>query len=190
MTDKSQNIALLREEVERSANHRVKTSTDFAVLSGMIQERCHETVSTSTLKRIWGYVDGYASTRGLILDILAKFVGFPDYETFVSDYCEQEGVQSSHSVLGKSLYANELKAGDRVEITWNPNRRCVFCYLGDSRFEVVESENAKLKPDDTFECDRFSEHQPLYVNHVVQKGEDKGLFVMGNKGGLTTIKRL
>ena len=75
MPEISQNIALLRHCVEESANHRIKTSTDFTFLSGVIQERLGETIATSTLKRLWGYVDGYASTRAATLNILALCEG-------------------------------------------------------------------------------------------------------------------
>jgi hypothetical protein len=186
MPDNNQNIALLRQEVERSANHRVKTSTDFAVLAGMIQERVRDTVATSTLKRIWGYVDGYASTRESTLDILARFIGFPDYETFVSDFCEVDGVQSSHRVMSESFYADDLREGDCLEVTWNPNRQCVFRYLGNHDFEVTESQNAKLKPGARFSCDRFTLHEPLFV-HIPEPDGENALFVMGKKGGLTKI---
>lgn len=187
MEKHNQNIVLLRQEVERSANHRVKTSTDFAILSGMIQERVKETIATSTLKRIWGYVDGYASTRKAILDILSRFVGFPDYETFVSDYCQQDSVQSSHYVVGESLWSKDLAVSALLEVCWNPNRRCVFRHLGNGRFEVEESQNAKLKPGDTFHCERFTFLQPLYIDEVTHDGVRHDLFVAGNKGGLTKI---
>lgn len=184
-----QHIALLRQLVAESAGHSIKTSTDFIFLSGEIQGRLKETVSTSTLKRIWGYVDGYASVRTVTLDVLARFTGFPDWETFVTDYCETESVQSSHRVVAKSLYSNELGADDKVEIRWNPNRRLKLCYKGDNRFEVTESENAKLKVGDSFLCERFTLNEPLYVEHILDDGT-KELFVIGNKGGLTKVSRI
>lgn len=181
-----QHITLLRQLVEESANHAIATSNDFIFLSGEIQGRLKETLSASTLKRLWGYVDGYASVRPSTLDILARFVGFPDWETFVSDYCEVESVQSSHRVVSKSLYTKDLNAGNQVEIAWNPNRRCMLKYLGNSLFEVVTSENAKLKPGDRFLCQRFTKNQPLYVELITNDGNTE-LFVMGNKGGLTKL---
>jgi hypothetical protein len=188
MSDTSQNIALLRQRVEESANHRIKTSTDFTFLSGVIQERLGETLGTSTLKRIWGYVDGYASTREDTLNILSRFIGFPDWETFVSDYCEQEGVHSSHRVIHQTLWSKDMKEGNIVEVKWNPNRTCRFRYLGMGHFEVTESHNAKLKIGDTFHCERFTLMEPLYVDHLIQKGGGAAeLFVMGNKGGLTLL---
>ena len=184
-----QHIALLRQLVAEAADHSIETSTDFIFLSGEIQGRLKETVSTSTLKRIWGYVDGYASIRTVTLDVLARFVGFPDWETFVTDYCETDSVQSSHKVMAKSLLSNELAVGDNVEICWNPNRRCLLSYKGDNLFEVVESENAKMKVGNLFTCDRFTPNEPLYVEHITEDGS-KELFVMGNKGGLTKVKKI
>ena len=181
-----QHITLLRQLVEESADHRIETSNDFIFLSGEIRGRLNENLSVSTLKRLWGYVDGYASVRPSTLDILARFVGFPDWETFVSDYCEQDSVQSSHRVKGETLYAENLPVGAIVEFTWNPNRRCVAAFQGDQRFVVLTSENAKLKQGDVFLCDRFTLHEPLFV-HIPEPSGENALFVMGKKGGLTKI---
>ena len=126
--------------------------------------------------------------RPSTLDILARFVGFPDWETFVSDYCEVESVQSSHRVVSKSLYTKDLNVGDQVEIAWNPNRRCLLNYLGNSLFEVITSENAKLKSGDRFLCQRFTMNKPLYVELLTEGGSTE-LFVMGNKGGLTKVRK-
>ena len=186
MSINPQHITLLRQLVEESADHRIETSNDFIFLSGEIRGRLNENLSVSTLKRLWGYVDGYASVRSSTLDILARFVGFPDWETFVSDYCEVEGVQSSHRVKSETLYAENLPVGTQVEFSWNPNRRCVAAFQGNRRFVIVESQNAKLKQGDAFLCDRFTLHEPLFV-HIPEPDEGNALFVMGNKGGLTKI---
>lgn len=184
-----QHVTLLRQLVEESADHPVATSTDFIFLSGEIQGRLKETLSTSTLKRLWGYVEGYTTVRTSTLDILARFAGFPDWETFVSDYCEVKSVQSSHRVVNKSLYANDLAVNNQVEIRWNPNRRCLLTYQGDNKFLVSESENSKMKTGETFLCDRFTQNEPLYVQRIFPDGTTE-LFVMGNKGGLTKVRKL
>lgn len=186
MSINPQHITMLRQLVEESANHRIGTSNDFIFMSGEIRGRLNENISVSTLKRLWGYVDGYASVRQSTLDILARFVGFPDWETFVSDYCEVEGVQSSHRVVGESLFAKDLSVGDKVEIRWNPNRHLLLNYLGDNMFTITESENAKLKAGDRFLCQRFILNQPLFVDVLSDDGQ-AAVFVMGNKGGLTKI---
>ena len=56
-------ILLLREMVEESVARKMKAPADFQFLTGVIQERCKETLGVTTLKRIWGYIDGYNTTR-------------------------------------------------------------------------------------------------------------------------------
>ena len=51
-------ISELKQQIEESVGRKMKTSNDFTFLSGAIWERVHENISTSTLKRLWGYVDG------------------------------------------------------------------------------------------------------------------------------------
>lgn len=55
-------ISELKQQIEESLGHKMKTSTDFTFLSGAIWERIHENLSASTLKRLWGYVDGGIET--------------------------------------------------------------------------------------------------------------------------------
>ena len=48
--------------------------------------------------------------------------------------------------------ADDLTAGDHIMVSWKPNRRCTFRYIGDGRFMVEKSENSKLKVGNTFSC--------------------------------------
>ena len=56
-------ISELKQQIEESLGRKMKTSADFTFLSGAIWERTHENLSASTLKRLWGYVDGADTTR-------------------------------------------------------------------------------------------------------------------------------
>ncbi len=187
MNPNENDILLLREMVEESVARKMKSPADFTFLTGVIQERCHETLSVSTLKRIWGYVDGYDITRFSTLSILARCVGFHDWDDFIANHnCTGE---SSHLVMGYALYADDVPTNGQVSITWAPDRRVLLQHLGEGNFKVMESENSKLKPDDTFHCTCFIIGQPLYLDHFVRGNNPPTPFVVGNKGGLTTVER-
>ena len=190
MADKIQNMALLRQKVEESVNRTMTSKSDFHFLSEEIQKRLKQNLSESTLKRIWGYVNGYETTRTSTLDILAKFVGFPDWETFVSDYCEVGSVQSSHRISSETIAAEDLPVHAKIELGWNPNRQCLIEHLGDGNFVVLESENAKLKAGDTFHCERFTMNMICLLDNAVLNGEEPGLFKIAGKGGLTRLQLL
>lgn len=78
----------------------------------------------------------------------------------------------------------ELSRGDRVRLTWHPDRTCDIEYHGNLHFEVVASENTRLKVGDTFECSLIVEGEPLYLDHLRQPGRPPVSYVCGKKSGV------
>ena len=178
-------IAELKQQIEESVGRKMKTSNDFTFLSGTIWERTHENLSTSTLKRIWGYVDGPDKTRNSTLDILSKFLGFKDLDDFLNYISQDNG---SDRVQKQHIKTEDLAVGDLVSVSWKPNRRCIFRYLGDYHFIVEQAENSKLKVGNTFRCGLFILGEPLYLNELVQGNNPPVAFVVGNKDGLCEVE--
>lgn len=187
MTLNEYDIILLRTMVEDSVSRKMKSPADFQFLTGVIQERCRETLGVTTLKRIWGYVDGYDTTRYSTLSILSRCVGFRDWDDFLANH--NRNGESSKPVLGFSLHPSDIFEGEVVHIAWSPDRRVNLRHLGNGHFEVLQSENSKLKPGDTFRCTCFVIGEPLYLDDFVRAGSAPTLFVVGNKGGLTEVRR-
>ena len=179
----------LRLRIEASIKRKIETPADFDFLRGIIWERTHEQISTSTLKRLWGYVDGVDNARNSTLNVLSKALGYENWDAFILKL-KSENVDNSDLVMSESMSSSNLKIGDRLMIAWQPNRVCVLKYLGDNQFEVMESQNSKLKVGDTFRCGLFILGEPVYINDLRQNngtGEPK-LFVIGNKSGLTKLR--
>lgn len=59
----------------------MQTPRDFQWLEERIFKEIHETLSASTLMRLWGYRSG-GVPRQTTLDVLARYVGFEDYVGF------------------------------------------------------------------------------------------------------------
>ena len=190
MNDYSQNITILRSLVEKVAGHKMQTSNDFIYLCGSIQGRLNITLGVSTLKRIWGYVDGVCKPRNSTLDILSQYVGYADWETFVCDFCGSDEARSSQVLWSKSIKSIDIPEGAEFEITWNPGRRLLLRHLDKDQFLVLESEKSKIKVGDKFHCDRFILLQPLNLFNLEREGCDPCDFIVGNKGGLLTISLL
>ena len=58
-------------------------------------------LGVSTLKRIWGYIGGYATTRVGTLNILARFAGFTLSEPLYVTHFVHDGQISDLFVMGK-----------------------------------------------------------------------------------------
>ncbi|MBQ4395093.1 MAG: hypothetical protein II825_07350 [Paludibacteraceae bacterium] len=191
MNKYSPEIATLRMDIEHEAKRKIRTPYDFEFLAGVIWERLHENISPTTLKRLWGYIDGADTTRRTTLCLLAQFLGFPDWEAYVASLATRTDIEST-AFEGEGIHLDDLLPGDRVEVTWLPNRRCVFRYEGEAHFIVVESENAKLKAGDSFDAACFLIGKPMYLDNVqrrnTQGAKDSVSYVAGSKNGLNSVK--
>ena len=196
----SPEIATLRMDIEYEVKRKIRTPYDFEFLAGVIWERLHENISPTTLKRLWGYIDGADMARRTTLCLLSQFLGFADWEAYVESLATRSDIESA-AFEGEGIHIDDLQQGDRVEVTWLPNRRCVFRYEGEAHFCVEESEHAKLHVGDTFETACFLIGKPMFLDNV-QKGESKlqddkvpstkegYYYVAGSKHGLNSVCKL
>ena len=186
-------IATLRMDIEREVKRKIRTPYDFEFLAGVIWERLHENLSPTTLKRLWGYIDGADTTRRTTLCLLAQFLGFADWEAYEASLTTRTDIESA-AFEGEGIHIDDLQKGDRVEVTWLPNRRCVFRYEGEAHFLVLESENAKIQVGDTFDTACFLIGQPMYLDNlqrdVASTTQDGFSYVAGSKHGLNSVRKL
>ena len=71
--DKKRHIENLKKEVVRKFGRTVEAAADFDTLSMAIQQGISETVSPSTLKRVFGYVKYDAEPSATTLSILSRY---------------------------------------------------------------------------------------------------------------------
>lgn len=188
MQKTSPEITELKHRIEEKMKRKMRAPNDFIFLSGAVFEQTHETMSPTTLKRLWGYIDGADTTRESTLRILSNFIGFNDWDAFLKHLSENCEVQSDW-VCSPHIDVAELHENEHVEISWKPNRHCVFRYLGEGCFIVEKAENSKLKVGNTFSCSLFILNEPLYIVNLVQGNNAPVDFVVGNKDGLCEIKK-
>ena len=189
MNKKAPEILTLRLDIENELKRRIKTPYDFEFLAGVVWERLHENISPTTLKRLWGYIDGADTTRRTTLCLLSRFLGYQDWESYLKALAARTDIESD-TFAGIGVSIDDLQVGDRIEVTWLPNRRCVFRYEDDAHFVVTEAENAKLLVGDRFETACFLIGKPMYIDRLIRGIEPPVSYVAGSKNGLTSIRKL
>lgn len=80
----------LRLEVEQKVGRKMYTPKDFEYLSEKIFEQLHQHISTSTLKRLWGYLPGKSNPRISTFNLLAQFIGYNDWQDFCCQVSDAE----------------------------------------------------------------------------------------------------
>lgn len=186
MTKHSPEILMLRYEIEQSVNRQIRTPSDFEFLVGVIWERMHVTISPTTLKRLWGYIEGADMTRRSTLNILSQFLGYEHWDAFLVKL-HDSAPDASDFIVSQSVKTSELHEGNTVTVSWKPDRKCTFLFLGGIKFRVVSALNSKLQVGNTFECSFFIHHEPLYIDNLIQEDNPPTPFVLGTKGGLEEI---
>lgn len=182
-------ILQLRLDIEESVKRKIRTPYDFEFLTGAIWERVHENISPTTLKRLWGYIEGADTTRRTTLCLLSQFLGYADWEAYIAELKTRNNAESE-AFMGDGIHSADLELGQLVEVTWLPNRRAVFRYLGDGRFQVVEAENAKIHQGDMFRCSFMLVGQPMYLDDLIQADSAPVSYVAGSRHGLNSVKIL
>ncbi len=171
----------LKEDICRAAGRAVRTPNDFEWLSERVWERTRERLSPTTLKRFFGYLEEGVTARKVTLDILARYVGYRNYEAFL----ESDGEPQSNIVAAERLVSSQLAKGQVVRLAWKPDRVCVVEHLGQGLFEILERENTKLEVGDIFECGLFLRNEPLYINNVRRDGKVViETYLVGRKDGV------
>ena len=171
-------------EIETALKRKINTPKDFEFLRERIYARLHILVSRTTLMRIWGYVDEDVEPRKGTLNILAQFLGYQDWDGYYQNALWPKEQQSSPVLSRRLSVAKTLVRGERLRLTWQPDRLCEIEYLGELQFRVIASENTRLKTVDTFECSLIIEGEPLYLDNLRQGQQQSIAYVCGKKSGV------
>lgn len=170
-------------EVEKRYGRRLSTSADFEALSVVVEHECGELISSSTLKRLWGYVTLKPTPRISTLNVLSRYVGKRDFNTFKQGILNDEHYVS-HFFSVKKVCSSDLKNGAEVLIGWAPNRLVTLRYDGDGNYTVIKSENSKLLEGDKFQAESFMVGYPLYIPRIMRNGEYTLSYIAGTQEGL------
>lgn len=189
MEDNRRNdIEKLKAKLEEAMGVTVRTPKHFDMLRNLVFNRTGEYLSTTTLKRIWGYLNEPLNTRITTLILLAQTLGYRDWDDFINSSNKDDGQtgNSSCASLVKSIKLPEdLQRGQLVTLFWYPERVCTIRYLGDISFEVVSSEKTQLQPGDHFDCHLILEGHPLFLSKLIKGNSAPITYICGKlQGGI------
>ena len=175
-------LGKLTECVKQKFRHSLESPSDFDYLAIRVKDVTKEDISATTLKRIFGYIPSTSQPRRSSLGILARYLGYTGW----SDFAENVELCSGF-VKEKIVLESQLHRGDKVSISWMPDRKVTMVALENKRFEVLESHNAKIQSGDELTVMMFILGQPLQAKDVVRDGINLGNYIAGAESGLTAI---
>lgn len=190
---KQNDIELLKRAVEEAVDMVPLHDRHFHALRRIIFQRTGQYISSTTLKRLWGYLNEPFNPRETTLSILAKAVGYDNWNSFQNRNMEDRSESKISSSPKLSEYVNvleDLNIDDRVLLFWYPGRECVVRYLGDMQFEVEEVKNTNLQPGDRFTTHLIMSGHPLYLSNLKREGMKPMAYICGKLLGGIQYKLL
>lgn len=178
-------IASLRRDVGRRFGKRLETTTDFTRLSTEIVISKAGYISASTLKRYWGYVKHpYVSKRISTLDILARYIGYGNFNHYAASIDNLEATDSDYN-SSLSLDVQTLRPGTKLCISWHPDRDLIAIYQGKLIFLITECRNSRLAPGMLIKCMTLVKGHPLILNVInAESPEESIIYIAGKKHGI------
>lgn len=183
----------LLQAIEEKTGLKMQRNHDFTYLSQLIFAECHEYLSPTTLKRMWGYIkDQNSNPSKSTLNLIACYLGYDSFTNFCNHVnggrnflkAQQMVAAQSKLFINDACLTNELSVGDSVIVRWMPDRCCTFKYMGNNMFEVTKSLNAQLSVGDTFCCELFVEGEMLKVYKLTHNGQSGMAYHAGKTGGI------
>ena len=103
--------------VEKKVGRPLADAQDFVWISKLIEQQEHQTLGVNTLKRIWGfYGEGDIKSRRGTLDVLAHFLGFRNYATFLMADGSDSRCQERHLLPGQDTGGDVAPPPNRLRL--------------------------------------------------------------------------
>lgn len=178
-------IKKLTAAIDTSVGHTGQpTRRYFNFLKDNIYNRTRETIGETTLKRLWGYIQGYSAVRSSTIEVLCHYLGYQTMEDFLNSVEDGADIPS-YEFIGDFIPVERMIETQQYRLTWAPGRVCDVEYNGYRQFTVLYSELTKLVPGTTFHCSGFEKGQPVRLYDVKFPGQNKSCqYEIGKKYGI------
>ncbi len=176
----------IKQMILEKFNSPIQYPQQCEALAMAIQESTGQTLGTTTLKRMLGFINGPTNPRPSSLDIIAQYLGYPDYNLMAKDLGEDAEISDFRPV--ESLDSADLLPGEQIQITYHPNRLLTLSYIAENRYLVNESRGSKLHKGDILTIAGFYIGFELLISDVERDKTHLGSYQSAKQGGLTGVE--
>jgi hypothetical protein len=171
---------------ERYAKGDIRYPKDCDGLAIHISQVCKTRISSSTLRRLYGFVKGIREPRLHTLDIVAEYIGHKGWEELIASF---ERTESEPEKLIDKLKPEQIKAGQAIQLTYEPAKVIEIRKVG-GQLQVVTSNEKRVLVNDEVRFKLLELHYPLTFTHHFRQGSSLGKLQLATVSGITSIKRV
>ena len=168
---------IIKSKIEEQYGSKIRYSRDCDALSANIFDKTKQTVSGSTLKRLFGFVKGTQEPRTYTLDMIAEYLGYNSYDELLKEF--NDNSNSEFNQL-QEIIANTIKKGQKIRFNYEPNREVIIECTDKKIFKVIKSVSSKLKLNDSIKFTNIVRSYPLFISEVIRENQNLGQYVDPN----------
>lgn len=173
----------------RNVGFTPSTPSDFNALSVMIRCKTKYSISLSSIKRLWGYVNYESFPSPTTLNILARFNGYENWEEYMIGNLYTEESETSEFFSDYMINVSSLSAGENIKVAWGDDKWCRLECMSDLRFKVIDSDNIKLKAGDTIGLHTLCVGLPFYAFDIKRGDETIAGYIGAKENGIVSIQK-
>jgi hypothetical protein len=178
---------IIKEKIETEFGQSVKYPRDCDALSADISTKTNQRISGSTIRRLFGFISGTVEPRSYTLDVIAEYVGYPSFEALIEGF--KETPSESERII-ELIDAKDLKAGEKIRLSFDINNHFCAEYIGESKFKVDDSSCDAIQLNDIVSVAKIRLHQPLFVENLLRDNVTLGPNVLAKVSGVKSIELL
>lgn len=167
--------------LKQKSGHDLRLSADCEYLALDIESVTGEHIGVNTLKRLLGFIDDEREPRISTLDIIARYLGFSSWDE-LRIYDDKSN--SSFESTSDEIRVSDLTTGQKIQISYRPDRQLIIEYQGNNTFLILSSKNGKLQDGDQITITHIVSGYPLLVSEVIRNGKSLGSFTAGKAQGI------
>lgn len=176
--------AVIKEMLEKRVGYEIRYPSDCERLMYEIADTTHQHIGVTTLKRLFGFVNGTSAPRMSTLDILAHFLGYRNYDQLLLSL-DPDKETSTPPI--RQIQSADIKPGSRLKIGYQQGQICLDC-CENGRFRIVQSTDSSLQAGDIVSIRSFRVNYPLFIHQILRNDSKLKEYIAAKVSGIESIE--
>ena len=162
-----------------------KAGYDVSTTAGAAKLDLSSGISRQTILRLAGKYEYTGTQRRSTLDVLAQYLGYPDFPTL--ERAIIDGTSTFAPIPGL-VVVDDLPVNTVIDVAWAPDRELTLRLLESGYLRVEKAANSKIIPGDLLKIHQISPEHEMSVMDVIRDGQSMGNYTAAEGPGLTKVK--
>lgn len=176
--------AVIKEKIEAKYGKRIRYSKDCDALASDILHQTKQSISGSTVKRLFGFVKSTQEPRIYTLDVIAVYLGYGSFDELIGHLVNRPEAEKKLT----ELTSDKIDKGQKVKLQYDYGKELIIECTDDLIFEVLNCTGKHLHAHDVISFGQIQLSYPLFFSEVKRYEKSIGSVTIGQVSGITNIE--